>query len=194
MRDLRASLITLGKMQLELEQGGGPANNGDLFEECIYAEEDILRKFGLPSTRQHSDLLCLNRIPSEKDLLKLIEKLHAAAKKYLGSPTKTNAQVLKEALERKRDPDDVLLELGFPTHLYTIFIYEEILMKGKDDVESVISALNVAKNSEILNSLGILAFAKKYGAHEFRLIISLAEKGIKYLDLFLTFHADEDQG
>lgn len=180
-RDVR-NLVLMG---LQLEKYGGPEKNGDLFEEYLFLIEKILKGFGLPDSNKYEKILFFKSLPSDNDIKTVIKKLKTMASDYLLTPPKTEIQLLQEAIDLNLDIDNVLPELGISPHVYTHFVYNEILLKKLDNPESVLESLRRANKSKYLNVLGKLVFTKQYGEDEKKMLQYLNTKGIKYLDIFL---------
>jgi hypothetical protein len=71
------------------------------------------------------------------------------------APTETSISVLTKAKDLKLDPFGVLPELKIITHIYSIFVYEEILLKERDTSE------NVLKELELFNTDDSILFVNK---------------------------------
>ncbi|WP_294079257.1 hypothetical protein [Proteiniphilum sp. UBA5384] len=82
--------------------------------------------------------------------------LHKVAVDYLMNNVTTEIQLLKDAQESQRNTFHVLAELSLPTHVYMIFVYEEILLKRRDMLENILQEFRFANQPDILNRLGRL--------------------------------------
>jgi len=180
-RDIRNLIF----IDLQLNKYGGPEKNGYLFEESIFLSEKILKDFGLPNSNKYGKMLNFKSLPTDHDIELLIKKLKKTAAEYLQTSPKNEVQLLHEAIELNLDVDDVFPELDIPTHIYTLFVYNEILLKKVDSPKSVLDALRKANKSKYLNFLGGLVFTKKYGNAEKEMFEYLNNNGIKYLDTYL---------
>lgn len=183
---LKNAIRGLAKIQLHIDSNGGPEENGELFEEYFHIRAKILASFGLPDSDNFGKILFVKTLPTDKDIENIINNLKQAATDYLLSPAKTEAQILEEAIELKLDPEQVLPEFGITSHLYTLFVYKEILLAKRDHPLAVLEALRLADDPKTLNLLGVLALTKNFGEEEKKMLEYLNAKGIKYLDLYLS--------
>lgn len=181
---LKPALTGLAKLQIALNKQGGPSENGQLFEQILTLQDGILRSFGLPTTPDNEKLVWFSELPTETELNERVEQLHKKAKKYLLSNPKTEIQTLIEAKEQNKDWADVLPELKISTHSYTIFVYNQIFLQGKDTVENVLYALKLANRSGLLGVIGNLENGNIENAAE--AINAIKAEGIKYIDEFLS--------
>lgn len=152
---VKSKIILLSEKSLLLEKLGGPENNSELFEEIFSIEDDILKSFGLPENSKFAQILKRNNIPSNHELEEMISILENIASEYLLAPTETSISVLTKAKDLKLDPFGVLPELKIITHIYSIFVYEEILLKERDTPE------NVLKELELFNTDDSILFVNK---------------------------------
>lgn len=174
----------LNNIELELiksnKQDDLPA---DLFENYLTKRADILKHFGLPDTTDYTELLEFGkRKLTQKEIKDTIDRLHNAAKKYLLRPVLTDEQILKDAQEQKKSPYRVLPELGINPHTYTIFVYNEFLLKDRDTIENILRTLRLANRDDILAHLGNIENGDS--ATQPETIIELQKIGILYLDEF----------
>lgn len=181
---LKTKLTRLAKLRLELDKQGGPSENGRLYELILQIEDDILNSLGLPLSAYYGALTCFPAIPTNVELEERIGVLHSAATDYLLSHAKPAPQVLREAQENESDVMYVLPELKIPMHVYTIFVYNDILLKGKENVENVLHELRLCNQPEVLNALGTL-YVGTPGAEEEQLEF-LRPVGLKYLHAFIN--------
>ena len=77
----------------------------------------------------------------------------------------------------------MLAELSLPTHSYTVFVYEDILLEDKDTVENVLHELRFVSKLGVLGTLGEL----EQGAikNEVEIIKLLEINGLKYIHQFV---------
>lgn len=183
---LKNAIRGLAKIQLQIDNNGGPENNGELFEKYFNIRAGILSRFGLPDSEHFGKILFVKSLPTDKDVDSIIDNLKRAATEYLLSPAKTEAQILDEAIEKKLEPEQVLAEFGITAHLYTLFVYKEILLAKRDHPIAVLEALRLADEPKTLNLLGIVALTKNFGEEEKKMLEYLNAKGIKYLDHYIS--------
>ena len=182
---LKFEIAKLARLQIKLEEKGGPPEDGDLFEEILDIEYEILTSFGLPEVSHYGKLISFEVLPSEFEILDIISKLHEAAKNYLLTDPLPDIQVLKNAQEYNHDMSSVLFEIRIANHLYTHFVFEEILIKRKDTVENILYQLKLANNPEILTDLGYVGVIDDEDSN-YKIQI-LKDVGVKYLDLYIAY-------
>lgn len=183
---LNDAIKDLAKVQLSCDTTKDHSENAELLDLYCYLRGKILEHFGLPNTIEFGRCLAVEELPNDKDVEVIIERLHQEAVDFFSAPIKTETEVLKEAVINKRNSEEVLSELGITRHIYTEFVYDEILLKEKDNPANVLRALQRANDSKLLNLLGIIALCKKFGKEEKEMFGILLEKGIKYLDQYLS--------
>lgn len=85
----------------------------------------------------------------------------------------------------KLDVFSVLPELSIPTHVYTIFVYNEILLKKKDLIENITHEFRCVYQFELLDILGKLGLG--YLTDETEIVELLEQFGLKYIQQFLFY-------
>jgi len=181
---LKNAIRGLAKLQIALDKKGGPSEDGQLFEEILSIQEGILNHFGLPTTFDNEKLLWFNgSLPTDLEVEERIKKIQKIAEEYLLSPAKSEIQILKEAQENKESAFSTLPELGFTTHTYTIFVYNNILLKSRDKIENIFKELKLANQPRILHIIGNLAVGNLEKPLE--VIEVLKHLGLKYIDDFV---------
>lgn len=189
---LKNVIRSLAKIQLHIDNSGGPEENGELFEKYLHIRAKLLAGFGLPDSKDFGKILFVKSLPTDKDVDTIFNNLKKAATEYLLSPVKTEAQILEEAIANKLEPEQVLPELGITSHLYTLFVYKEILLAKRDHPLAVLKALRLADDPKTLNLLGIVALTKNFGEEEKKMLEYLNARGIKYLDHYISaFQLDD---
>lgn len=181
---LKFEIAKLARLQIKLEEKGGPTEDGDLFEEILELESEIITRFGLPEDSHHNNLIYFEILPSELEILDIISKLHKAAENYLLDDPLPDIQILKNAQEYNQDVSSVLAELKVKNHLYTHFVFDEILLKKKDTVENVLHELKLTKGIDILTALGNVGYIEGETLKEMTQL--LKDVGIKYIDLYIA--------
>lgn len=182
---LKNTIMELANMQLELELKGGPEKDGGLFERIIETFNDVLGSFGLPVISRHERLLWFKEIPTAHEIDKLILQLHQLATDYLLSSSKSELQILQEAQQGKEDAFNVLPELKIRTHIYTCFVYDEILKKRKDKVENILTDLRFVNDKGYLETIAKIKFRKN--EEHSQLVNYLNKKGVRYINQFLHY-------
>lgn len=183
---LRSAIRSLAELQLQIDKSGGPEENSEIFEEYFRIRGMVLGSFGLPETDEFGKIFYLDNIPTDNEIETIIKNLKQAATDYLLAPAKTESQILGEAITEQLGPGQVLPVLGITPHLYTMFVYKEILLAKRDDAASVLAALRLADEPKTLNLLGIVALTKNFGEEEQKMLEYLNDKGIKYLDHYVS--------
>lgn len=180
---LKPALSGLAKFQIALEKEGGPSGNGQLFEQILDIQNGILKSFGLPATSENESLLWFKTLPSDMELEERIKQLHEAATEYNLSNPKPELEILREAQETQESAFSVLPELKVSTHVYTIFVYDQILLKRKDSVENILQELKLVSNHpKALDAIGSVEFSRL--ANEAEVIEALETIGVKYIRQF----------
>lgn len=185
-------LLNYIEIKKQLEDEGGPEENSSLFTELLQLQDTILKKFGLPSSTRYEKILW--HINDREDIEFAIRKLEKFARGYLLSSPKTEEKLLTDAVDHKLDPYDVYAELGFTTHDYTCFLYNQILLLGKADVVTVLDEL---KKTNILGLLSeIFLLGRKSDPYQDTAYENLKNKGLRFLDDYLSFvkEREEDEG
>ena len=181
---LKPALSALAKLQIALDMEGGPSGNGQLFEQLLDLQNGILKSFGLPETKENESLLSFTALPSDIELDERIKQLHETATEYLLSDAKPELEILREAQETEKSAFSVLPELKVSTHVYTIFVYEHILLKRKDSVENILQELKFSDRPQILEALGHISLRNL--DNQTQVVAALKSMGLKYVDEFLS--------
>ncbi len=184
--NLHQVLRELSNQQLALNKAGGPTKNGELFEEILQIQESVLSKFGLPTNHPACEsYLYFETPPTDSEISNRIKLLHEIAVDYLSADPLSDIKILQIAKQDYRNALNVLAELSIPTHSYTVFVYEEILLEDKDTVENVLHELRFVTKLGVLGTLGRL----EQGAinNEAETIRLLEVNGLKYIQQFV-FH------
>ncbi len=180
------TIINLG---LQLDKNGGPESSCEDFENYLDQVDELLTRFGLPNSSKYVNILSPVHFKEGYQVEAVLAQLEDAAGTYLLSNAKSEPQLLKDAIRFKIDAFDLLPELKIITHTYTIFVYEEILLKQKDEPMKVLQAMRFAQESALLNELGILSQSEHFDYIEKAMIQELHARGIQYLDEFVQSFA-----
>ena len=184
---LKPTLIELAKLQIELAQKGGATKDGELYERTVEIQEDILNSFGLPTSSENEELVWFNTPPTDTEVDERINLLHKSAATYLLSNVKSELQTLRDAQEFNQDPFTVLPELKIANHVYTLFVFNEILLKRKDTLENILHELKLTTQYDILNTLGGLALGTLKDRST--IIDNLKAVGAKYIDQYVMVNS-----
>ncbi len=185
---LQPDLIGLARLQIALDNKGGPSEDGQLFEQILELHDSILKSFGLPVSPDNEKLLWFKTIPTDIEVNERIKLLHQTATKYLLSNAKPELQMLRDALELKQNAFVILPELKISTHTYTIFVYEKIFLKRKDTPENILHELKFVNHPDILDALGRLGIGTL--ENEPAVVSILKAVGVKYIDQFIMHNSN----
>lgn len=182
-------LPRLASLQMALEENGGPFHDGQLFEQILELQDEILKSYGLPSTPDNVQLLWFKAEPTASEINKRLKSLQDAATAYLLSNAQSELQTLRDAQKMQQDAFYVLPELKIKTHIYTLFVYDKILLKQKDSIQNILYELKFVSNDpEILDTLGRLAQGLLDNEHE--VTASLAIRGVRYIQQFIMHNSN----
>jgi len=179
--ELRKNILELAQNTVSLNKRGGPGKASKLFEKVINEEKEILEKIGLPDTPYYQGLLRFESIPWDNEINELIDILKKEKEAQNKKDTSSGLDLLKEAKKSDRDPMFILPQLGITTHVYTLFVYNEILMYGKDEPKNILNELKTANNPEILDITGRMDCDAEWLKNPLETISSLEKKGLKYI-------------
>ncbi|MET6998132.1 hypothetical protein [Chitinophaga defluvii] len=158
------------------------------FEDVLDMENDILSQFGLPASKRFVQILhdFVQQGQVNDHLLDYVsKKLRSAAKKYLLSPVMSDIELLEHARELKRSPYDVLPELGYPAHEYSLFLVGELLYRRNMAASDVLDELKKMQHFDSWNDLMVLSKMNNYSTHE--LYTKLKKQELRFVDDFIQF-------
>jgi hypothetical protein len=182
--NIKAALIELAKLNNTLTKKGGPEKNGHLFEKVMNLEEEILDAFGLPRNAENAKIIKLDKPLIDVEMNRLITLLHKMAADYLLSDVKTPNEILQKAQQNKEDAILVLPELKVQQSLYTLFVYDEILMKHKDSIDHIWEELKLCKDEKLRS---LIANLSDPNTDEVALLsIMLEANGLRYVKQFIN--------
>ncbi|GHT52576.1 hypothetical protein AGMMS49982_13200 [Bacteroidia bacterium] len=203
--ELELLLTGFANLNLALEKPKGRKKakgrryiGGEFELRALYADY-ILKKLGLPATMANSKLVYFDTLPpTDADIETKIDQLKLRATEYLSSDAKTEIQILKEAQDLNEEAYDVLKKLKIPTHVYTTFIYDEILLKNQDSLENILAELRLVNTCQTIldavGRIGVLCEFNKYNLNntEIAAVIHYYTKEIeiyslKYLPQYLKY-------
>ena len=179
--ELRESIKELTRMDVELKKKGGPSKANKLFERILVKEEELLEKLELPKTPYYHGLLQFDSIPWDKEIDDLINLLYREIESQKNKNKESALELLTNARESNRDPMFILPQLGIATHVYTLFVYNKILMYNQDEPENILSELKLANTTELLEITGKMAFSSDWLENAEKKITSFEKKGLKYI-------------
>lgn len=182
---LKESIVKLVKAHLILSDNSIEIE-GKVFDEYFQLRKEVLESFGLPNSDKYGKLLFITHEPNEIEIETMVKEFNNAATEYLLAPIKSDLKYLEEGVLLNLEADEILSELGINRHIYTNFVYNEILIKGVDTPISVLEALRIANTPKILNILGIIALSQDFSEKESRMLEFLKLKKVKFLDKYLS--------
>ncbi|MDX5423633.1 MAG: hypothetical protein LPK14_15370 [Hymenobacteraceae bacterium] len=157
---LEKELKSYFKKSKRLEEQGGPTRNTELFEEILWSEQQLLAHFGLPNSDKYRKILWEltdKHSFQKKAVQQAIAKLQQAAEQHLLAPVHTAIEMLYLAQQERQNAFDVLPELGYVTHVYTLFLYEQLLLNGEASPEEILQELEKITELDCLSDLGTMS-------------------------------------
>jgi len=179
--ELHKAIEELARMDVELKKKGGPSRSGKLYERILVKEEELLEKLELPNTPYYNGLLQFESIPWDNEIDDLINLLYQEIESQKNKEKKSDLELLIEARESNRDPMFILPQLGIETHVYTLFVYNNILMYNQDKPENILSELKLVNNYELLEITGTMGCSSDWLKNAEEQIASLEKRGLKYI-------------
>jgi regulator of sirC expression with transglutaminase-like and TPR domain len=183
--EIKEMLESYKRMSRELDETGGPAENGELFETVIEMEEDILRALELPPAQKYREMLWGN------DVQQIVDSLEMERIKYGDRPIVDPMLLLVDAvLKKKDDPYNLLPMAGFSVHMYQLFMFSEKMLgsSGPREMDDIMAEMRLAE--EYLGDLG------KVGIEGIRnnpeLYRKLLDAGFESLDEYLIHNEKFD--
>jgi hypothetical protein len=175
---------------IELESKGGSEEDGYLFEDALELQTRILDSVGLPETPDYVKLLHFDTPPDTEEINEVADRLYQAAAEYLSEPVKTDYQILQEGQSAKLGVFYVLPKMKIMTHVYTLFVYDEILLKYKDSIDNVLRELQLFNKTPWLP--GRIGRLYRFGYDETskkvqKLIALIEPYGLKYFQDFFVY-------
>ena len=184
--ELRSAINEIAEMDVSLTKKGGPSRASRLFDKLIFKQKEVLEHFNLPDTPFYQGLLSFEAIPWDNEIDDLVTLLENESANQRHKSKKPPIELLKEARSSNRDPMFVLPELGIQTHVYTLFVYNKILMYNRDEPEKILEELNLVNNDDLLNTLGIMDSSTDWLEDAESSIAALEARGLKYIRRYLT--------
>ena len=182
--NVKQTLLKLASLNIKLRKLGGPEKNGLFFENMMKMEDELLDTFGLPLNADYVELIRFSSIPGEEELDQMIVLLHELAQDYLLGEVKTSHEILTQAQQNEEDAILVLPELKVQLSLYTLFVYDEILLKEKDSIAHVWDEFKLCKDEKIRS---LIANLSDPNIDEVALLsIMLEANGLRYVKQFIN--------
>jgi hypothetical protein len=191
MIKLKNKIKELIDLQLYIDNNGGLENNFDNFEIYLEKRQGVLKHFGLPDNDYFNEVFYVKESFTDETLSNIIEKLKIEAEKFLLTETKPDAKIIDEAKRELLTREEVFMQIGVKAHIYTFYVFDNILLENKDTNENIAYALNLTKEEGMLNNLGIAAMCTNYGEEEYKLLENLRKRNIPYLQEYLDYYESE---
>ncbi|MBI3234006.1 MAG: hypothetical protein HYZ42_08180 [Bacteroidetes bacterium] len=160
----------------------------ELLEESVSLSERILRKFHLPNANSYIDILPWEGVYQfgEYEIHQLIARLEAESKEYFNEVLKPDLYHLKESAILGYGAQDVLMEMGLPSHIYLEFVYNMILCKNCDSAENVLLELRKSgSDAYVLKNIALAGWS--IGDARERIMKRLDKYEVNYLQEFLDY-------
>lgn len=167
------------KLYRRLDAKGGPEADGDLFEEMLFAEENILAEFGLTQTADNQKLIQSFCKSSNEDtsIDTLINLLKIKAQGEEGE-NRSPLEILYLGIINDEEADNVLPRMGFNNHIYNIYLY----YLARENMKEIIEIYNeMCRAKDYLEEISLLK-------HDFD---KLQHKNIRFLKGFLLSDLSE---
>lgn len=170
-----------------LQCKGGASRDGDLYQEVSLLEKQLLQRFGLPRSNKFSNIIwkIVDEDHADGTEEMLFDRLVQEAEIYLSSHPKTFSQLLSQARLSKADPFEVLPEILIGPNSYTLFVYNEILLKNLDTEDNVMNEFLLIRKKGSLTEIYQLTQIQDW--EESILFKQLRDTGLKYLPKYLTW-------
>lgn len=159
------------------------------FMNSLSMEKEILKGFALPQSPKYHLYLSrtvkmLYRRPANAETL--YYELCIKAEEYLSKSKKSVRHLIDAARKYHHTPFDVLPEMLVHINSYTLFIYDEILMKSKDTDNNIINEFERIGMLNCLPEIYMLCFDKEYKKNP--LFAELCGCGLQYLPAYMKWY------
>ena len=160
----------------------------ELLEESVSLSERILRKFHLPNANSYIDILPWEGVYQygEDEIHQLIIRLESESKLYFEEVVKPDLFHLKESSILGYKAEDVIIEMGLPSHIYLEFVYNRILCRNIDSPERVLLELKKTGNEPyVLKNIALAGWS--IGEAREKIMKRLEKYEVLYLQEFLDY-------
>ena len=178
----------------QIHEQGGPGRSPILSTRATELENKILAQFGLPPSRRFVRILQgIHRYKTlnHQVLEKIVQRLEAAAADYLLSSPLPDEQALNQAKNRHMGAQDVLPEMGIPTHDYMVFVYDHFCGSRKVTATQVVKEYRLLKDHHCLHDISLLREADI--VLDDPIYLQLKSYGLQFLDVYLKFQREREQ-
>lgn len=173
-----------------LQHRGGAQGDGELYAQVFELEKQILKCFGLPRTNKFVRIMWQiadNVSSSKQRALIMMEQLSLEAEKYLASKPSSLKQLIIDARKHNSDPFEVLPEIYVGPNSYTLFVYNEIMLKSDIADNDIIAEFQIIKESSCLIDIYMLTQMEQYkNSDAYKYLKSI---GLKYIDAYMKWYA-----
>ncbi len=165
----------------------------ETYQITLYRQEQkIVQAFKLPEKIKYY-LFLYNRArvlaTDELKVDKLYYELSLIAEEDNTSELLSDALIIQNAEINRTDPFDFLPDLSVSANSYTLFIYNEILLKKREPVEVICQEFQLLKNLDCLTDIYLLCFDSNYSENP--LYHELKSSGLQFLTDYLEwFHLE----
>ena len=190
---IKNQIIEFIDSEIKLKVAGSPESNSELLKKHLNARTELLRSFSLPDLKKYVSFINTNLLPTDFELNTIIEQLKLFAEEYLLAPVVLPADFLENAITNKTHWEEVFAYLAIPSDDYLIFIYSELLSKGRCSIDEFLKLTEIPVSK--LNSIRSLANNFDYGftqnyTEDPR--YNFLGRTIPYLNLYLNFNRKKD--
>jgi hypothetical protein len=172
-----------------LQAKGGAQNDGELYASVMEIEKQILKCFGLPRTNKYVKIMWQiadNVSNSKQRALIMMEQLSLEAEKYLASKPSSLKHLISEARKNHSDPFEVLPEIYVGPNSYTLFVYNEILLKGFNSDDDIIAEFQLIRESGCLMDIYMLTQMEQYkNSDSYKYLKTI---GLKFIDDYMLWY------
>lgn len=165
----------------------------ETYQITLYRQEQkIVQAFKLPD-KIKIYLFLYNRArvltTDELKVDKLYYELSLIAEKQNNSRLLSNTFIIENAKSNEIDPFDILPDLSISANSYTLFIYNEILLKKREPEEVICQEFHLLKKMDCLTDIYLLCFDSNYPENP--IYHELKASGLQFLTDYLEwFHLE----
>lgn len=175
-----------------LQKRGGAQGDGELYAQVFELEKQILKCFGLPRTNKFVKIMWKiadNVSSSKQRALIMMDQLSLEAEKYLAAKPSSLKQLIVDARKHQSDPFEVLPEIYVGSNSYTLFVYNEIMLKSDVSDNDIIAEFQIIKESSCLIDIYMLTQMEQYkNSDAYKHLKSI---GLKYIDAYMKWYVSK---
>lgn len=162
--------------------------------DLFHYEKQIFHAFGLPLNPNHY-LFLINLATSchmnQYDKEWLYRKLASKAENSLSEIQRDDIATLSSAKAAKKNPFTILSDLNVPINSYTVFLYDEIVLKNRGDDRDLMNEFQLMKEDNLIADIYMLCFDDRYHANP--IFHQLIFAGLKYLPCYLLWYHNKQK-